>query len=79
MECLLYSQEKEGGSVEGYFTVEEAANCLGVSISNVQKQARNGKLQAIRRGHNLWITKEAIEQYRREHKGRHGWDKRKGV
>lgn len=49
-------------------TLTEAAAALGVSPSTLRWQIRNGKLRAVKRGRDWWVTKQEVERYREEHK-----------
>ncbi|MDP8224496.1 MAG: helix-turn-helix domain-containing protein [Candidatus Lernaella stagnicola] len=56
-------------------TLKEAADLLGVSPKTLQAQSKKGKIAAVKRGRDLWISADEIERYRREHLGtrRGGW------
>jgi excisionase family DNA binding protein len=47
-------------------TVNQAAARLGVAASTLRVQIRKGKLRAVKRGRDHWITDAEVERYRRE-------------
>ncbi len=62
---------------EGWMTTSEAAEALHLSLGTVQNAIKNGTLQAVKLSRVWFITPEALEEYRRAHAGRQGWDKRR--
>lgn len=51
-------------------TVNEAASALGVTPSTVRNQIENGVIAATKVGRDWSITEEAVEEYRRDHRGK---------
>jgi len=62
---------------QGWMTTAEAAEALGIAQSTIKTIIRNGTLKVVRVSRLNFITPEALEEYRREHAGRQGWDKRR--
>lgn len=62
---------------EGWMTTSEAAEALHLSLGSVQNAIKNGTLRAVKLSRVWFITPEALDEYRREHAGRQGWDKRR--
>jgi excisionase family DNA binding protein len=66
------------GSPEGIvaldmlLTLRQAAERLGISPATLRAQVRNGRLHAIKPGHDWLVEEEEIERYRRENLGRGG-------
>lgn len=58
-------------------TTAEAAEALGIAQSTIKSAIHRGKLKVVRVSRLNFITPEALEEYRREHAGRQGWDKRR--
>jgi excisionase family DNA binding protein len=52
---------------EGYLTVKEAADELGVSRAVVQQRIRAGLIRSVRIGWRYGIRPEWIEEYRAAH------------
>jgi excisionase family DNA binding protein len=61
---------------QGY-TVEGAARALGLSPFTVRGAIREGKLRATLLGRQYTISRQAVEEYRRDHLGRKGWKARR--
>jgi excisionase family DNA binding protein len=62
---------------QGWLTTEEAARLLGLSQQTIKGAIFHGKLKAIKVSRINMITPEALNEYRREHLGQRGWDKRR--
>ena len=62
---------------EGWLTTAEAAQALGLSQATIKLAITRGTLKAVKVSRINMITPEALEEYRREHLGKQGWDKRK--
>ncbi len=58
-------------------TLNKAAERLGVNPRTLRRQAEKGKLAATKTGRDWLTNAEAVETYRREHLGRHGWTERR--
>jgi hypothetical protein len=59
--------------MEGYLTLEELANRLGLKSSGgLRTQIQRGVLKATRAGHNWFITEEEAVKYERDHAKRKG-------
>jgi len=62
---------------QGWMTTAEAAEALGIAQSTIKSTIHRGKLKVVRVSRLNFITPEALEEYRRAHAGRQGWDKRR--
>ena len=62
---------------EGWLTTAEAAEALGLSQATVKLAITRGTLKARKVSRINMITPEDLEEYRREHLGKQGWDKRR--
>jgi excisionase family DNA binding protein len=62
---------------EGWLTTAEAAEALGLSQGTIKLAITRGTLKARKVSRINMITPEDLEEYRREHLGKQGWDKRK--
>jgi excisionase family DNA binding protein len=62
---------------EGWLTTAEAAEALGLSQGTVKLAITRGTLKARKVSRINMITPEDLEEYRREHLGKQGWDKRR--
>ncbi len=61
-----------------YYTVNEAAEVLGVQRTSIHSAIKRGVLVGEKKGPRLMvISRDEVERYRREHQGGQGWDKRK--
>ena len=49
-------------------TLTEAAAVLGVSTANLRQQIAKGKLKAVKRGRDWWVTPKEVERYARENR-----------
>ena len=49
-------------------TLTEAATILGVTPDTLRQQIANGKLRAVKRGRDWWVTKGEVVRYEREHR-----------
>lgn len=49
-------------------TVKEAAAQLGLSPTTLRLQIAKGKLRAIKRGRDWWLTPKEVERYAQEHR-----------
>lgn len=49
--------------MEKYYSPAEVAERLGCSIVTVRKWYRNGKLKAVRAGHNVRIPETALQEF----------------
>lgn len=47
-------------------TLIEAAARLGVTPDTLRQQVANGKLRAVKRGRDWYVTAREVERYRRE-------------
>ena len=45
-------------------TLIEAAAILGVTAATLRQQIANGKLRALKRGRDWWVTRREVERYR---------------
>ncbi|WP_428567064.1 MAG: helix-turn-helix domain-containing protein [Solidesulfovibrio sp. DCME] len=48
-------------------TTREAAEALGVTMSNLRIQIAAGRLKAMKRGRDWFIEPEELDRYRHEH------------
>ena len=46
-----------------YFTVEEVAEIMRMSVRNIQKLCREGKMGSTRTGKSYLIPSESIDEY----------------
>lgn len=53
-------------------TIDEAAAALGLSAVTLRGQIANGKLHAVKRGRDWWVTPGEVERYRAQSLGRPG-------
>ncbi len=58
-------------------TTDVAGDLLGLQADTVMRAIRAGKLEGRKLGRSWFVTPAAVEQYRHEHLGRKGWDKRR--
>jgi excisionase family DNA binding protein len=49
-------------------TLLEAARLLGVMPDTLRQQIANGRLRAVKRGRDWWVTPKEVERYRRDSK-----------
>ena len=49
-------------------TLAEAGVALGVTSATLRQQIANGKLRAVKRGRDWWVTAGEVERYRAESK-----------
>jgi excisionase family DNA binding protein len=63
--------------IDGYYTTKEAADLLGLSHAAVKHAVWRGAIQAVQIARRHLIPAAEIERYRREVRGRQGWEKRK--
>lgn len=49
-------------------TLIQAAGILEVTPDTLRQQVRNGKLKAVKRGRDWWVTKGEVERYQRENR-----------
>jgi excisionase family DNA binding protein len=47
-------------------TLTEAAATLGVTPATLRQQIARGKLRAVKRGRDWWVSRREVERYRRE-------------
>ena len=45
-------------------TLKEAAAILGVTPDTLRQQIAAGRLKAVKRGRDWWVTKGEVERYR---------------
>jgi hypothetical protein len=64
---------------EGWLTTAETAEALGLSQGTVKLAITRGTLKARKVSRINMIAPEDLEEYRREHLGKQGWDKRREV
>jgi excisionase family DNA binding protein len=50
-------------------TLPEAASLLGLSSGTLRVQANAGRLRAVKRGRDWWVTRREIERYRADQLG----------
>src|SRR5947209_2713781 len=62
---------------EGWLTTAEAAEVLGLSQGTVKMAITRGTLKARKVRRINMITPDDLAEYRREHVGKQGWDKRR--
>ena len=62
---------------QGWLTTAEAAQQLGLSQETIKGAIFHGKLKAVKVSRINMVTPAALEEYRREHLGKRGWDKRR--
>ncbi len=61
-----------------FYTVQEAADALGVTADTIRRAIFDGTLRAEKIGSRLSaIAPDEIERYRSDHLGKQGWDKRR--
>lgn len=48
--------------------LKEAADRLGTSAAVLRQAIARGALQAVKMGRDWFVTEDAVEQYRREHR-----------
>jgi len=61
-----------------FYTVQEAADVLGVTADTIRRAIFDETLHAEKIGPRLSaIAPDEIERYRKEHLGKQGWDKRR--
>jgi excisionase family DNA binding protein len=48
---------------EKYYSPKEIADRLGCSVVTVRKWYREGRLQAVKAGHNVRITESALQAF----------------
>jgi excisionase family DNA binding protein len=46
-------------------TLSDAAESLHVTAATLRQQIHNGKLTAVKRGRDWWVTDGEVERYRR--------------
>ena len=61
----------------GWYTTAEVASILGLTQGSIKLAIAHGKLKATKVSRINMITPAALEEYRREHLNKQGWDKRK--
>ena len=49
-------------------TLTEAAAILGVTTATLRQQIARGKLRAVKRGRDWWVTPKEVERYARENR-----------
>ena len=49
-------------------TLNEAAAILGLTPDTLRQQVRNGKLRAVKRGRDWWVTRGEVARYGRENR-----------
>jgi len=57
---------------EGWLTLKEAADTLGLSVETVKKQVKRRSLNAEKRGRDLFVTPTELERYKAESLGQRG-------
>ncbi len=54
----------------GYVSLKQAAKILGVSVSRVYQYVDEERIPAVRAGHNIMLSREAVEQFKPDVSGR---------
>ena len=54
----------------GYVSLKQAAKILGVSVSRVYQYVDEERIAAVRAGHNIMLSREAVEQFKPDVSGR---------
>lgn len=49
-------------------TLAEAAALLGVTTATLRQQIAAGKLKAVKRGRDWWVTRAEVARYQRENR-----------
>lgn len=49
-------------------TIPEAAKALGLQASTLRLQIKLGRLAAVKRGRDYWVTPAEVERYALEHR-----------
>ncbi len=48
-------------------TLPEAAKLAGLAAVTLRVQVHNGRLKAVKRGRDWWVTRRELERYMAEH------------
>jgi excisionase family DNA binding protein len=51
-----------------FMTLVEAAALLGVTAATLRQQIANGKLRAVKRGRDWWVTRREVDRYQRDNR-----------
>ena len=72
--CYIDGMKSKGELVTAVFgfTIAEAAERLGLSVSTVRHQAQAGRLRASKVGRDWLVSEREIERYRAESLGKPG-------
>jgi excisionase family DNA binding protein len=54
----------------GYVSLKQAAKILGLSVSRVYQYVDEERIPAVRAGHNIMLSREAVEQFKPDVSGR---------
>lgn len=57
---------------EGWLTLREVSDALGLSLETVRKQVKRGSLNVEKRGRDLFVTPTELERYKAESLGQRG-------
>lgn len=49
-------------------TLPQAAELLGVTTATLRQQIKRGKLRAVKRGRDWWVTSKEVYRYGRENR-----------
>lgn len=61
-----------------YMTTEEAAQALAFHVEHIRRMRRQGKLTGKKVGAMWFISKQSVEEYKRETQGMEKFDPRRG-
>jgi len=64
--------------LKDFMTTDEAADVLGFHIVTIRQMVQRGKLQSIKAGTALLISRRSLEQYKRDTAGMSKNDPRRG-
>jgi len=66
----MITRRKAG--LDGWITVREAMEILGLTRVPVIRQIHRGKIRAVRVGKQFLLDRESVERYKAERYARHG-------
>lgn len=58
------STDRIRGTLERWYSVQEVADALGVSVATVRRFVRQGKIGAVRTGHLWRIPESSLTEFR---------------